>query len=55
MSEKSKEAIKCPNTRLCPCPNTGCANHKICCACVERHRGLGNLPDCLNLNKTEEE
>ncbi|MDR2529764.1 MAG: hypothetical protein LBD04_12240 [Synergistaceae bacterium] len=38
---------KCLNTRLCPCPKEDCANHAVCCACVERHRGLGNLPNCL--------
>ena len=38
---------KCLNTRPCPCPKEDCANHTVCCACVERHKGLGNLPVCL--------
>jgi len=49
MVEENKEsaAVKCLNTRPCPCPKTDCENYGVCCACVERHRGLSNLPNCL--------
>jgi len=55
MNDESKEtAVKCLNTRECPCPKTDCVNRTLCCACVERHVGLGNLPSCLRKEEKEE-
>lgn len=46
-----KKRVKCPNLETnkanCPCTATNCANHGICCACVENHRKSGDLPACL--------
>ncbi len=39
--------MNCQNKNPCPCPNTACDNHGVCCNCVARHREAGNLPFCL--------
>jgi hypothetical protein len=44
--------MSCPNVKECLCPNTGCANHGTCCACVANHRNGGSVPLCLR-PKTE--
>lgn len=44
---------KCPrhetNNADCTCPNTDCANHGVCCACVARHLGMKNHPQCFKV------
>jgi hypothetical protein len=42
-----KDEKICSNTHECPCVKVECANHGICCECVDRHKELGNLPACL--------
>ena len=41
----------CPNyeinTQMCPCTNTTCANHGICCECLQRHAGNKSLVSCM--------
>jgi len=39
-------AKKCSNTIVCPCENTECENHGLCCACVASHLEKEYLPSC---------
>ncbi|KXS41685.1 MULTISPECIES: hypothetical protein [unclassified Candidatus Frackibacter] len=45
-----KEREECPNIEVndidCNC-EADCERHGVCCACIEAHRQLGNLPACL--------
>ncbi len=35
------------NQEMCPCTNTGCANHGICCECLKAHIGYGKPTACM--------
>lgn len=35
------------NQAMCPCRNTTCANHGICCECLLAHRAAGSLTACM--------
>lgn len=36
------------NQQMCPCTNTGCANHGICCECLQNHVKYGVPTACMN-------
>lgn len=31
----------------CPCPKTGCQNHKNCYNCILKHNATDSLPFCI--------
>ncbi|MDD5148195.1 MAG: hypothetical protein PHH08_01895 [Candidatus ainarchaeum sp.] len=35
------------NEKNCPCGDTSCKRHGICCECISHHRDAKNLPHCL--------
>ncbi len=41
------------NNAICPCKNTGCENHSICCECVAHHKKSESYPACLRYENTE--
>ncbi len=48
---KGEERKACLNKEIneldCPCSNTDCGNHGICCECITSHRAKGNKPACM--------
>ncbi|MCX6798714.1 MAG: hypothetical protein NTW59_01290 [Candidatus Diapherotrites archaeon] len=41
------ECKKAANEKQCPCPETSCKRHGVCCECVRYHRNSGDRPACL--------
>ena len=43
---------RCPNyetnVQQCPCPETDCEHHGICCACVAAHASDGSATACMS-------
>ena len=41
----------CPNKeeneKDCPCSDTWCERHGICCECIKYHKNCGDKPACL--------
>jgi hypothetical protein len=35
------------NKTKCPCTYAWCSKKGMCCACVEYHRSMGELPGCF--------
>lgn len=35
------------NKAKCPCTYTSCSRRGACCACVEYHRSMDELPGCF--------
>ena len=35
------------NKNECPCKNTDCERHGMCCDCIRRHRSRGALVACM--------
>ncbi|MEG1107082.1 MAG: DUF6485 family protein [Eubacterium sp.] len=38
---------KIENEKKCPCTAYECKQHGICCECIAKHRGRGQIPGCL--------
>lgn len=36
-----------PENPTCPCTSFGCKVHGICCECIAKHNGRGQVPGCL--------
>ncbi|GBE19912.1 hypothetical protein BMS3Abin17_00643 [archaeon BMS3Abin17] len=35
------------NEKDCPCAETWCERHGICCECISYHKKHGDFPTCL--------
>jgi len=47
MTERKECLNKELNEKDCPCSDSSCERHGICCECVKYHRNNGGMPACL--------